>query len=109
MLRTNKTLTVLDLGSNQIDNTGAHDLALALKENSTLVELYLNNNSIGEKGGEALYDVLSSSNTTLSVLDLGGNHISNALHERLDAIENLQKKRTGWAKQPRVAAPSITA
>lgn len=109
LLRVNQTLTVLDLGSNLIDNAGAEELALALQENTTLAELYLNNNVIGEKGGKALLDTLLHRNKTLSVLDLGGNPISNELHREFDTVERLQKKRTGWTNQPAFPVTSISA
>ena len=91
-------LTVLDLGANRIDNQGAEQLARALQTNTTLSELYLNNNMIGEKGAQALLDTLMGPNKTLSVLDLGGNNISNELHAKLDSVSQLQQKQTGWVK-----------
>ena len=41
MLKSNTTLTVLDLSENNIGNVGAADLAEALKSNATLTRLDL--------------------------------------------------------------------
>ncbi|KAG0375797.1 hypothetical protein BGX24_008647 [Mortierella sp. AD032] len=73
-LKTNSTLTTLDLKHNSIGDNGAKTLAEALKTNSTLTTLYLQGNSIGDSGAQALAEALKS-NSTLNTLDLQGNLI----------------------------------
>ncbi|KAG9069808.1 hypothetical protein KI688_009133 [Linnemannia hyalina] len=73
-LKTNSTLTTLDLGGNSIGFDGAKALAEALKTNSTLATLHLWNNSIGSDGAKALAEALKT-NSTLTTLDLGNNSI----------------------------------
>jgi len=52
-LKSNTTLTTLDLSHNSIGDSGAESLSDALKSNSTLTTLYLNNNSIGDSGAKS--------------------------------------------------------
>ncbi|KAF9177180.1 hypothetical protein BGZ51_009033, partial [Haplosporangium sp. Z 767] len=73
-LKTNTTLTTLDLGNNSIKDNGALALSDALKTNSTLITLNLGNNSIGDKGAVALSDALKT-NSTLITLNLRFNSI----------------------------------
>ncbi|KAG0287248.1 hypothetical protein BGZ96_008816, partial [Linnemannia gamsii] len=73
-LRTNSTLTSLDLGNNSIGEFGAKDLSRALETNSTLITLNLRSNSIGEFGAKALSRALET-NSTLTSLDLRNNSI----------------------------------
>ncbi|KAF9930089.1 hypothetical protein BGZ67_005993 [Mortierella alpina] len=90
-LKTNSTLTTLDLKSSAIwddravalieelkaypiGDNGARALAEALKINSTLTTLILKNNGITDDGAEALAEVLHS-NSTLVTLDLARNAI----------------------------------
>ncbi|KAF9386232.1 hypothetical protein CPB97_003913 [Podila verticillata] len=56
-LKTNSTLTTLDLSGNSIGNNGVQALAEALKTNSTLATLELQNNSIGDTGAQLLHQV----------------------------------------------------
>ncbi|CAF4308658.1 unnamed protein product, partial [Rotaria magnacalcarata] len=53
MLRTNKTIEILRLHSNQITTNGAQSIAKALARNTVLKELDLSNNKIRDKGVEA--------------------------------------------------------
>ncbi|KAF9538509.1 hypothetical protein EC957_006683, partial [Mortierella hygrophila] len=73
-LKTNSTLTTLDLRSNSIGDNGAQLLSEALKTNSTLTILDLRSNSIWFKGFLALSEALRT-NSTLATLDLRGNLI----------------------------------
>ncbi|KAG0374146.1 hypothetical protein BGX24_010795, partial [Mortierella sp. AD032] len=73
-LTTNSTLATLNLNSNAIGDNGAVALSEALKINSTLTTLHLKFNSIGEKGAVALSEALKS-NSTLTTLDLHFNFI----------------------------------
>ncbi|KAG0014464.1 hypothetical protein BGZ82_001746 [Podila clonocystis] len=73
-LKTNSTLTTLDLEGNSIGENRAQALAEALKTNSTLTTLNLSSNAIGENGAQALAEALKT-NSTLTTLDLGFNAI----------------------------------
>ncbi|ORZ15542.1 hypothetical protein BCR41DRAFT_422308 [Lobosporangium transversale] len=68
-LKTNKTLTTLDLMCNRIGDKGVMALSEGLKANRTLTTLDLMGNSIGKEGALALLEVLKT-NTTLVTLDL---------------------------------------
>uniref|UniRef100_A0AAV1VEL9 Uncharacterized protein n=1 Tax=Peronospora matthiolae TaxID=2874970 RepID=A0AAV1VEL9_9STRA len=67
-------LRTLDLGFNRITNTGATQLAEALKTNTSLENLYLSGNDIGPAGARALAQALLQ-NTHLRSLHLSGNNI----------------------------------
>ncbi|CAM4844127.1 unnamed protein product [Rotaria magnacalcarata] len=69
----NKSITTLDLRSNQIGETGAQHLARGLHE-STIHKLLLGHNRLGDKGLKHLAGFLASS-ITLEVLDLSDNDI----------------------------------
>ncbi|KAG0378852.1 hypothetical protein BGX24_002642, partial [Mortierella sp. AD032] len=73
-LKTNSTLTTLNLRSNSIGEYGAMALAEALKTNSALTTLELIGNSIGGNGAVALAEALKT-NSTLTTLELIGNSI----------------------------------
>ncbi|KAF9962260.1 hypothetical protein BGZ72_008395 [Mortierella alpina] len=73
-LTTNSNLAALDLNSNSIQDDGAKALAQALKTNSALTNLGLNSNSIGDDGAKALAEALKT-NSTLASLYLGDNSI----------------------------------
>ena len=70
-LRTNGTLTSLDLGSTGIN---VQALSEGLKVNTALTSLNLASNGIGDSGAKALSDVLQV-NATLTKLHLGWNGI----------------------------------
>ncbi|KAG0287935.1 hypothetical protein BGZ97_006950, partial [Linnemannia gamsii] len=73
-LKTNSTLTALDLQDNKIGSREAQIIAEALKINSTLITLHLGNNMIGDNGAQSL-SVALKINSTLTTLDLKGNSI----------------------------------
>ncbi|KAG0253244.1 hypothetical protein BGZ95_006382, partial [Linnemannia exigua] len=73
-LKTNSTLITLHLGNNMIGDNGAQSLSMALKINSTLATLDLKGNSIRDVGAKALSEALKT-NSTLTTLDLKGNSI----------------------------------
>ncbi|KAF9176758.1 hypothetical protein BGZ50_009716 [Haplosporangium sp. Z 11] len=73
-LKTNSTLTTLDLRNNSIGDNGAQALSEALKINSTLTTLDLSANSIGDNGAVALSEAFKT-NSTLITLDLSANSI----------------------------------
>jgi len=76
-LKSNTTLAVLDLSRNVITDGGAADLAEALKSNTTLTVLNLPRNGIFDAGAAGLAEALKS-NTTLTVLNLTSNGIGAA-------------------------------
>ncbi|KAF9342284.1 hypothetical protein BGX26_007871, partial [Mortierella sp. AD094] len=73
-LKTNSTLTTLNLGGNSIGPNGAKALSEALKTNSTLTTLNLGGNLIEPNGAKALSEALKT-NSTLTTLDLRYNLI----------------------------------
>ncbi|KAF9322929.1 hypothetical protein BG006_001946 [Podila minutissima] len=73
-LRTNSTLTILNLDQNLIGDSGAQALAAALRTNSTLTSLDLRSIEIGFRGVQALSAALRT-NSTLASLDLRANRI----------------------------------
>ncbi|KAF9274072.1 hypothetical protein BGZ88_003297 [Linnemannia elongata] len=73
-LKTNSTIITLYLGNNSIGDDGAKALAEALKTYSTLTTLNLDHNSIGDNGAQALAEALKT-NAALTALDLRGNSI----------------------------------
>ncbi|KAF9335399.1 hypothetical protein BG006_000186 [Podila minutissima] len=74
-LKTNSTLTTLNLEGNSIDDNGAQALAETLKTNSTLTTLNLEHNSIGDNGARALAEAL---NTTRCDIKLWGQYYYHA-------------------------------
>ncbi|KAF9899014.1 hypothetical protein EC991_009784, partial [Linnemannia zychae] len=74
VLRTNSTMITLDLGNNFIGGSGAQSLSAILQANSTLTTLILNDNSLGDEGAQALAEALKT-NATLTTLDLQKNSI----------------------------------
>ncbi|KAG0196550.1 hypothetical protein BGX28_009996, partial [Mortierella sp. GBA30] len=91
-LKTNSTLTTLDLSSNSIGENGAIALSEALKTNSTLTTLHLKRNSIGDNGAVALSEALNT-NSTVTTLNLSYNSIGDngavALSETLKTNSTL--------------------
>ncbi|KAG0010688.1 hypothetical protein BGZ81_002607, partial [Podila clonocystis] len=91
-LKTNSTLTTLNLQSNSIGDNGAQALSEALKSNSALITLDLWSNSIGDSGAQALSEALKI-NSTLTTLNLQDNSIGSngaqALSEALKAKSTL--------------------
>jgi hypothetical protein len=84
-----KQCTQLSLWGNKITSDGASILADGLCNNTTLGELYLNNNFISDKGVYSLTKVLSSNNSTLKILDLGTNGITDVGAQYLaDMLKN---------------------
>ena len=66
-LKTNSTVTGLDLFGCNFDDAIAAELAGMLKENSTLTSLHLSDNQIGDVGADALAKGLKE-NSTLTVM-----------------------------------------
>ena len=74
-LITNHTLTVLNLSGNKITNIGAQALSKMLKTNETLIHLHLSRNKITDIGVQVLAEMLKI-NKTLTYLDLSVNQIT---------------------------------
>ena len=66
-LKTNSTLTTLDLCENSIGDYGAQALSEAFKTNSTLTALHLQGNRIGDNGARALSKPLKT-NSTVTIM-----------------------------------------
>ncbi|KAG0099262.1 hypothetical protein BGZ93_008395 [Podila epicladia] len=66
-LKSNSSRTTLNLQNNMIEGNGARALAEAFKTNATLATLELRRNSIGEVGAQALSEALKT-NLTLTIL-----------------------------------------
>ena len=66
-LAQNSSVTYLDLRNNQINHTGAQELALALKSNSTLLHLDLRWNNIGLVGGRSISAALQHNRGVIKV------------------------------------------
>ena len=69
----NQTLETLDLGSNDITDQGAIDLGAMLKTNTTLTNLDLSMNRLGERGVRYLANALDGDNKGLKRLSLRTN------------------------------------
>ncbi|EGD73987.1 hypothetical protein PTSG_05682 [Salpingoeca rosetta] len=78
MLRTNATITHVSLFANSIGHKGAQALAEMLKDSTTLTHLKLGENAIGDAGVEALAKALETDNSTLQVLWLNCNGLSDS-------------------------------
>jgi len=73
-LKSNNTVTTLDLGNHKIGSDGAKYLSVALENNTTITRLNLYGNNIGPEGIMYLSDVLMR-NTTITYLSLYNNKI----------------------------------
>jgi hypothetical protein len=94
-LRTNTSLTTLELYNNQIGDAGAVALAEALRTNTSLTTLNLSGNQIGDAGAVALAIALRT-NTSLTALWILDNQIGYAPRqeiERLMSPEGMQERR----------------
>lgn len=83
-LRTNSSLTSLDLSTLNIGDDGAVPLALGLKANTTLTTLNLSSNNLWEKGITAIAMALRE-NTTLRTLHIAYNNFDDREAEEEDA------------------------
>ena len=90
-LEKNQTLQQLVLSYNLIDDSGAQALAGVLEKNQTLQRLILDSNLIGAAGAQALAEALKK-NQTLQQLVLGCNRIGAAGAQAL--AEVLKKNQT---------------
>lgn len=93
-LKTNSSLTELNLYNNNIGDTGARSIAHALTKNTTLIDLNLSNNCIGDIGAQQFGAALEI-NKTLTELNLNQNEISHvgvqALGKGISINDTLKK------------------
>eukprot|EP00475_Leptophrys_vorax_P035500 TRINITY_DN5855_c0_g3_i1.p1 TRINITY_DN5855_c0_g3~~TRINITY_DN5855_c0_g3_i1.p1 ORF type:complete len:726 (+),score=215.69 TRINITY_DN5855_c0_g3_i1:74-2251(+) len=102
LLSTIKTLRVLQLAENQIDDEGATSLAEALTADTSLSQLKLSDNSIGNDGASAFANLLVQ-NKTLQYLYLDGNRIGDVGAERIGkALRENKKLSTLWLARNRL-------
>ncbi|KAL0242495.1 hypothetical protein GEMRC1_005058 [Eukaryota sp. GEM-RC1] len=73
-LKTNTTVTSVDLGSNSIEDEDARALAEVLKINTSVTGIDLRNNSIGDEGARALAEALKV-NVSVTSVNLWDNSI----------------------------------
>jgi hypothetical protein len=104
-LKTNTSVTSINLYSNHFEDKGAPALADALKMNTTVTSISLHWNRIGAKGVSALADALTV-NTSLTSLDVGYNSYGDkgavALADALKvktALTNLNISKSGIGKK----------
>jgi hypothetical protein len=94
VLVANQNLKSLDLRYNHIGDTGALELAVALRQNNTLELLVLKSNQIGSDGASALADALAA-NDALKDLNLLNNYIGDdgatSIAEMLTRNESVEK------------------
>ena len=108
-LKSNTSLTTIDLRGNNIGDEGAKAIAEALKGNTSLTSINLSNNNIGDEGAKAIADALKF-NTSLTTIDLDNNNLGdegkkavaeiNNYIERNKAIDNCLKPLKDFAKNP---------
>jgi hypothetical protein len=84
-LKVNTSVTVIGLSRNAIGGEGASALADALKVNTLVTRIDLKSNTIGDEGASALADALKV-NTSVTYINLDGNAIS---ADRVASIKKL--------------------
>jgi len=93
-LKSNRTITNVNLGWNSIGIKGAIALAEALKVNKTIKEINLWHNSIGDEGALALAEALKANNT-IEKINLGANSIGDegatAIARALEANKTIKE------------------
>merc|ERR1712038_2116294 len=87
-LSENSSLTILDLGQNEIGDEGTIALADGIRKNIGLKELLLYSNKLLDEGAMQLGMCLKV-NTVLSKLDISGNQIGD--HGATSLVKGLQK------------------
>ncbi|WP_425361483.1 hypothetical protein [Candidatus Tisiphia endosymbiont of Ceraclea dissimilis] len=73
----NNSIDTLNLGSKNIGNVEAKELAEALKDNQSITTLYLYHNQIGDAGVQAIAEALKD-NHSITILNLYTNQIGDA-------------------------------
>mmetsp|Transcript_52842 Transcript_52842/g.115964 ORF Transcript_52842/g.115964 Transcript_52842/m.115964 type:complete len:472 (+) Transcript_52842:53-1468(+) len=88
VLKTNKTITQLDLRNNKIEAEGGAALAEMLKGNSTVTHIDMSWNDLGVEGGKALLEGIQTNHALLDC-QLSGNRIA---EDTLHAIAYLLRR-----------------
>ncbi|CAF3674452.1 unnamed protein product [Rotaria socialis] len=88
---THKRCTELHLQRNIIKPKGVSTIALALKSNTTLQKLWLDNNCVSDIGVGALAKILSCNHSSLTMLGLNANAITD---EGAKCLANMLKTNT---------------
>ena len=86
----------LDLSDNKICNVAS--LANLLKANTSLQVIELWENRLGNAGAICLWEAMAY-NSTLEILSVGRNGISEVLHEKLQQLVSLNRRGDGTAKK----------
>ncbi|CAK8996797.1 LRR and CARD domains-containing protein 3) (Nucleotide-binding oligomerization domain protein 3) [Durusdinium trenchii] len=99
-LKTNRTLTYIDLSWNEVTDVGVQVIAESLKTNRTLTYIDLSWNKVTDVGVQALANALSVNNV-LTHLDLNGNECNTVVGKQaLHEIEDLLQVNRGAAEAP---------
>lgn len=75
LLRYKPSLSILDIGGNQLTGPSAKILATAMVSHQALRQVYLGQNDIGDEGAIALAEVLGSGNSKIGYMDVSYNNI----------------------------------
>lgn len=90
-LKSCRSLIVLDLRENPLDNKGAALLAEGLSINTKLKILHVSSCSIGPEGGVSIFNMLVS-NSSLEVLNIGDNVIGDMACDSLGAMLKVNQR-----------------
>ena len=90
------TISKLDLSDNKISNVAS--LAAFLKSNTTLRVIELWENRLGDAGAICLWEAMAY-NSTLEVLSVGRNGISEVLHEKLQQLVSFNRRGESTTKK----------
>merc|ERR1712130_581472 len=93
VLKSNTSLTKIEMNKNQIGDRGVKFIAAGLKENTTLKYLNLMENVISDEGAKSVSEVLKF-NTIIEDLDLENNKVSQkVLTSLLLRLPEMQKRK----------------
>ena len=95
------TISKLDLSDNKITNVAS--LATFLKSNTTLRVIELWENRLGDAGAICLWEAMAY-NSTLEVLSVGRNGISEVLHEKLQQLVSFNRRGESTSKKGTIKA-----
>jgi Ran GTPase-activating protein (RanGAP) involved in mRNA processing and transport len=96
-LRSNTTVTYVDLSNNRLTDNGAQQLAYMLEHNQTIQTLLLNNNAIGNGGAQALVEALRA-NAAITRLELDRNPITDYWKRQLAIAVKLNSEPLAFKK-----------
>ena len=98
-LAQNNVVKKLSLCNNEIDDTLAAALSLALVENTSIDQVLLSDNQITSEGCEYLLGTLDT-NKTLTYIELSGNLIEDRLMDEIDAINETRTFQSATRSTP---------